>query len=592
MFPRGSPVQLGHLWLPEKTDTGTRSPHRNNVASKFMQLNSNPNGGNSPIKGNSTGIQLAASEETVENNAAPESAVTRTGDTNSSTPRNTQQSGEQTGAVPKERNQEHGHNDGKRLDDKEKQQVGIVEEITERYLNMGGSLADILYMVNNPQEVIQTALEVGSLTSSEAAEANEGVKKPSEAGQETCEEKERAGCKAEVEDIVHGTKDAVNGSESVPGETDSVVNETEDTVGKTKDVISEAADSTVEKDGTVEMTEITTGETTGAVGGLDVTTSDRAELAVVEAIAMELDDRRVFASDDPDHYESRLDAIDAKMRRVRDKSDFIQQEYARVSKDVDSIRQTLPEMDDMFASLKSFSAAVLSGVKAKEEKTKRKPFSGGELPKPPIQQTKSSEKKPSKSTKKKGGGRKRSGGPGDSASSSHTKETPDQQPKEENNSTDKADATPRSASAIKPSPDTSSGGGCKPKSSTSAKSRTSTTTRSQVEYAAADSTSEPPTPERSAEQAEYPRVVGPKELRPVAGLPPPGDYIPQHIHLLQPADSEIARSETGEERTNILSPIGRLAWAIPHRFMSSKQVRHTPLDQSCANCVPQCASFE
>ncbi|KAF0309184.1 hypothetical protein FJT64_019672 [Amphibalanus amphitrite] len=106
------------------------------------------------------------------------------------------------------------------------------------------------------------------------------------------------------------------------------------------------------------------------------------------------------------------------------------------------------------------------------------------------------------------------------------------------------------------------------------KSSSSTPAEPRVEVAEADSTS------------EYPCLVGPLELRPVEGIPPRGTYVAQHKHLLQPAESEFARCLTGEERTDLLSPLGRLALAMPQRFMSSKQlleVHELLQSQGCAD---------
>ena len=586
VFPRGSSILLGQLWLPRGTNIGIRTPQATTGTPKVMQLNSKPSVEISVVGGASIRLPPTLSVEKVSvekvsvervgKSAAAQSAVTRDTNARGKTPKSKRQNGKNTRAGAKERERKDGQKDDERLDAERQQQMGAMEEITERYLHMGGSLTDIINMVNNPQQVVKTALQDGTVTISRVSGGNKGAKGPSEGDPRTKEDTEGLDRKTEAGDIVNGTKDAVSASKGILGESDKVVEGTESTANGTKDSVSEPEGAAGEKEDAVQVPEGAIGDTEGAIIGLGAIPSDRAELEVVEAIAMELDDQRVFASDEPVHYESRLSDIDAKMRFVREKTDFIQQEYSRVTQDVDNIRQTLPEMDDVFASLKSFSAAVLSGVKSKEDNnTNRKPFPGGELPELPFQQTKSSENKSSKSAKRKGRKSKRSEDPSDSASS-HTKDVPDLQSKEDLRA-DKTSTTPNPDNTTKASPDISSGTKTKHTNPTAAKSTTSAPTTPQVEYAAADSTSGPP-------DSEYPHVVGSNALRPVAGLPPPGDYVPQHLHLLQPAESEIARSETGEERTNILSPIGRLAFAMPHRFLSSKQVR-PPHRLQFVNCI-------
>ena len=590
VFPRGSSILLGQLWLPRGTNIGIRTPQATTGTPKVMQLNSRPSVEISVVGGGSIRLPPTLSVEKVSvdkvsvekvsvekvsvekvsvervgKSAAARSAVTRNTNASSKTPKSKRQNGKNTRAGSKGRERKDGQKDDERLDAERQQQMGAMEEITERYLHMGGSLTDTINMVNNPQQVVKTALQDGTVTISRVAGGNEGAREPSKGDLKTREDTEGLDRKTETGDIVNGTKDVVSASKNILGESEKAVEGTASTVNGTKDAVSEPEGAAREKEDAVQVPEGAIGDTEGAISGLGAIPSHRAELEVVEAIAMELDDQRVFASDEPVHYESRLSDIDAKMRFVREKTDFIQQEYSRVTQDVDNIRQTLPEMDDVFASLKSFSAAVLSGVKTKEDNnTKRKPFPGGELPELPFQQTKSSENKSAKSAKRKGRKSKRSEDPSDSASS-HTKDSPGRQTKE-GSPADKTSATPNPDKTTKPSPDTSSGAETKHTNSAPAKSTASAPITPQVEYAAADSTSGPP-------DSEYPHVVGPNALRPVAGLPPPGDYVPQHLHLLQPAESEIARSETGEERTNILSPIGRLAFAMPHRFLSSKQVR-------------------
>ncbi|XP_043188426.1 uncharacterized protein LOC122363341 [Amphibalanus amphitrite] len=569
-FSRSMGVPLGFLWDRKSVDRNCQNPQGAVGVPKVQRPSSATARGAASEAGQNPGnARRVAAKNKKQTRAAPAAAPSMAAsDAGSATPKKLREDDRENRVEAKTASGSRSPDgeqdrDGERLDAVEEMRVRVMEEFTERHLRLGGSLTDILDVVDSPQKLANAALEKGK-TDSDVVE-----KKAVERGIPVRETGEKD------EDDTDRTNSAVRRQPKRKLDEAQDTSETTDTedgnacAAGGHDVKSDDS-SGIAREGTTShgASEASLKVSVTMAGNTD-------EVAVLEATAMELDEERVFGGvHQTDHFESMLSDIDDRMKQACRSSEQLRLESGSVTGDVEQVRQALPQMDQMFASLQSISAAVLSAARAKEAGDRRETPEGEDAVKFPASESKPADM-PKKSSRKKKGGRKLQAQTSDAAASKQDKNGPDRRVNMDSSPNDEASASPKLKTNTQSSPPASSGAKPRKKSTRrTTKSSSSTPAEPRVEVAEADSTS------------EYPCLVGPLELRPVEGIPPRGTYVAQHKHLLQPAESEFARCLTGEERTDLLSPLGRLALAMPQRFMSSKQlleVHELLQSQGCAD---------